>query len=385
MLPESWMFDYETLRVIWWILLGVLLAGVAVMDGFDYGIATLLPILGKTEEEKRVMINTIGPVWEGNQVWLILGAGAIFAAFPAVYALAFSGFYLAMFLVLCSLILRPVSFKFRQKVEHKKWKLVWDTGIFLSGLVPSLVFGVAVGNVLQGVPFHYDDTMRIFYDGNFWQLFNPFALLCGIISLVMLTMHGAVYLTVKADESLVIRAKTIAIICAVILIILYITAGFWVFYGLNGYRLTGVVITDGVSNPLNKTVEVVKSGLGMNFLEYKLFTLIPILVVASSLLLIILLKLARYGTAFIASALAVACVVATAGFSSFPFLIPSSNNPNSSLTIWDASSSRNTLFIMLIAAIIFVPMVLAYTSWVYNVLRGRVTKAYIKENSKGVY
>src|SRR5579863_5185627 len=165
--------SYEILRLIWWALLGVLLIGFAIMDGFDLGAAILLPFVGRTDAERRVAINTVGPVWEGNQVWLILGGGAIFAAWPPLYAVAFSGFYLAMFLVLCALILRPAGFKYRSKVSNPAWRRVWDWALFVGGLVPALIFGVAFGNVLRGVPFRFDDTLRMTYEGTLFGLLNP--------------------------------------------------------------------------------------------------------------------------------------------------------------------------------------------------------------------
>src|ERR1700751_3165148 len=167
------LFDYATLRMIWWVVLGVLLIGFATTDGFDMGVGALLPFVAKTAAARRVAINTVGPVWEGNQVWFILGGGAIFAAWPALYAVSFSGFYLAMFAILFALILRPVAFKYRSKRESARWKAGWDWALFIGGFVPSLIFGVAVGNVLQGVPFRFDDDMRIYYEGSFFALLNP--------------------------------------------------------------------------------------------------------------------------------------------------------------------------------------------------------------------
>ncbi len=187
--------DFATLRVIWWLLLGVLLIGFAVMDGFDLGVGILLPFVARTDGERRVAINSVGPVWEGNQVWLILGAGAIFAAWPAIYAVAFSGFYLAMFVVLCSLILRPVGFKYRSKLEGTRWRAFWDWMLFVGGFVPALIFGVAVGNALLGAPFVFDETLRMTYHGGFFDLLSPFALLSGLVSVAMLAMHGGTYLS----------------------------------------------------------------------------------------------------------------------------------------------------------------------------------------------
>ncbi len=188
------MISYETLRLIWWLLIGILLVGFAITDGFDLGTGILLPFAGKTDLERRVIINSIGPVWEGNQVWLILGGGAIFAAWPQLYAVSFSGFYLAMFVILVALIVRPVAFKFRSKREDPRWRARWDAALFVGGFVPALICGVAIGNVLQGVPFRFSPDMHIFYDGTFFALLNPFALLCGLVSVAMLVMHGATWL-----------------------------------------------------------------------------------------------------------------------------------------------------------------------------------------------
>jgi len=183
--------DYETLRLIWWILLGTLLIGFAIMDGFDMGVAILLPFAAKTDTQRRIAINSIGPVWEGNQVWFILGAGAIFAAWPIVYATAFSCFYGVLFLALITLIIRPVGMKFRSKVFHPVWRSIWDFGLFIAGFVPSLVFGIAFGNILQGIPFHFDESLRSFATGSLMDFFSPFTLICGLLSLSLFTMHGA--------------------------------------------------------------------------------------------------------------------------------------------------------------------------------------------------
>src|SRR5450759_4533128 len=184
------MFDYETLRIIWWLLLGVLLIGFAIMDGFDLGVAALLRVLAKTDDERRALLETIEPVWEGNQVWLILGAGAIFAAWPLLYAAAFSGFYFAMLLTLLAFIVRPVGFNFRNKIADPRWRGTWDWILTVAGLVPPLIFGVAFGNVFLGVPLHYDETLRISYAGGFFALLRPFPVLVGLVSIAMILMHG---------------------------------------------------------------------------------------------------------------------------------------------------------------------------------------------------
>ena len=365
--------DYETLRVIWWVLLGVLLIGFAVMDGFDLGSGTLLPFIAHDDRERRIVINTVGPVWEGNQVWLILGAGAIFAAWPTVYGTAFSGFYLAMFLVLCSLILRPVGFKYRSKMPGARWRANWDRLLFLGGFVPALVFGVAVGNALRGVPFRFDDTMRLDYQGGLIGLLNPYALLCGLVSVAMLVMHGATYLAAKAEEPVAGRARRIAFTAAFVLILLFVLAGIWTGSSM-GYRITSAVAHGGPSNPLAKTVEAAPEAWLANYSALPWTMLAPLLAIVGALLAAMLSRSGRRdGLAWIASAISVAGVVATAGVSMFPFILPSSLDPRSSLTVWDSSSSQLTLQVMLIAAAIFVPIIIAYTSFVYGVLRGRVT------------
>ncbi|HVO15895.1 MAG TPA: cytochrome d ubiquinol oxidase subunit II [Alphaproteobacteria bacterium] len=372
------MFDYETLRILWWVLLGVLLIGFAVMDGFDLGVAALLPIVARSDVERRVLINTVGPVWEGNQVWLILGGGAVFAAWPALYAAAFSGFYIAMFLVLCALILRPVGFKFRSKVESPRWRLAWDTALVIGGVVPALVFGVAMGNVLKGVPFEFDGELRMAYHGGFFGLLSPFALLCGLVSLAMVAMHGAVYLTNKTDGAVAARARRVVPVAALALIVLFSLAGLWVAFGLDGYAIASAPATDGPSNPLLKTVAQSSGAWLGNYGRMPLAIGVPALGYAGALLAVALTAAARPGLAFIASSLSTAGVVGTVGVSTFPFLLPSSSHPGSSLTVWDASSSRLTLLIMAGVTIIFMPVVLAYTSWVFAVLRGAVTERDIE-------
>jgi cytochrome d ubiquinol oxidase subunit II len=372
------MFDYETLRILWWVLLGVLLIGFAVMDGFDLGVAALLPIVARSDIERRVMINTVGPVWEGNQVWLIVGAGAVFAAWPALYAAAFSGFYVAMFLVLCALILRPVGFKFRSKVEGRRWRTAWDTALVIGGVVPALIFGVALGNVLRGVPFEFDGEMRMAYHGGFIGLLNPFALLCGLVSVAMVTMHGAVFLTNKTDGAVAARARRVVPIAAAALIVLFSLAGLWVAFGLDGYAITSTPATDGPANPLVKTVVRATGAWLDNYGRMPLTIAVPVLGYAGALLAVALNAAARPGLAFIASSLATAGVVGTVGVSTFPFLLPSSSHPGSSLTVWDASSSRLTLLIMAVVTVILMPVILAYTSWVFAVLRGAVTERDIE-------
>ena len=378
--------DYDILRVIWWLFLGVLLIGFAIMDGFDLGVATLLPFVARTETERRVAINTIGPVWDGNQVWLITGGGAVFAAFPPVYAASFSGFYIAMFLVLASLILRPVGFEFRNKIMDARWRTFWDYALFAGGFVPSLVFGVAFGNLLQGVPFRIDSDMRVLYEGGgLFELLNPFGIMCGLVSVAMLTTHGAVYLTVKAEGPVKERAAAYVRIGALVTVVLFILAGIWTAFGLKGYAITSAIAVDGPSNPLLKTVTQVRGQWFANFGTYKWMMLAPALATIGPLAALAFTAGRRAGLAFVTSAIGIFGIISTAGVSMFPFLMPSDIMPSASLTVWDATSSQLTLFVMLIATLIFLPIVLAYTGFVFRVLKGPVTAKQIEGNSANLY
>ncbi len=366
------MFDYEMLRLIWWALLGVLLIGFAIADGFDLGVAMLYRFIGKHDAERRVLLETIEPVWEGNQVWFILGGGAIFAAWPILYAVSFSGFYLAMLLVLLALILRPVSFAFRNKLTASHWRNGWDWGLFISGVVPSLVFGVAFGNVMVGVPFRFDDTMRMTYEGGLFDLLNPFALVCGLVSVAMMALHGAVYAALKTEAVIQARSIAVARVFAVIFVLLFTVAGIWLANDMAGYRIASVVNPNAPSNPLNKEVVITAGAWLTNYQLHPWMLLAPALAYAGAVVAWLGVR-SRSMVAFVGSSVAVAATICTAGFSVFPFLLPSSLHPASSLTVWDASSSQGTLFNMLIATVIFVPIVLVYTAWVFRVLRGKVS------------
>jgi cytochrome d ubiquinol oxidase subunit II len=372
--------DYGTLRVIWWLLLGGLLVGFAVFDGFDLGAAILLPVVGRTDIERRLLINSVGPVWEGNQVWFILGGGAAFAAWPPLYAAAFSGFYIAMFVLLLALILRPVAFKFRGKVDNAVWRTGWDWALFAGGFVPALIFGVAFGNLLQGVPFRFDDELRAHYGGHFFGLLNPFALLCGLVSVVMLATHGACYLYMKTDGELSQRTRRAGIAGAVLSFVLFAVGGLCIWLWVKGYGVAGPLDHGAPSNPLRKAVELREGAWLLNYRDMPWTVLAPSFGLAGALLAAGLLALHKPLAAFLASALSVFGIVATPGLAMFPFLLPSSSHPPASLTVWDSSSSYLTLFIMLIAVAVFLPLVLAYTAWVYRVLRGKVTPAMLDAN-----
>ena len=378
------MFDYESLRIIWWVLIGVLCIGFAITDGFDMGVGMLSPIIGKTDGERRVMINSIAPHWDGNQVWLITAGGALFAAWPLVYATVFSGFYVAMILTLASLWLRPLGFDYRSKLTDPKWRGLWDKAIFVGSFVPPLIFGVAFGNLMQGVPFEINEFMMTTYTGSFFGLLNPFALLCGVVSVLMVITQGATFLQMKTTDAIHTRARNVAAISAILMAVVFIIAGF-VSQGINGYVITSQVLPNVASDPLTKDVVRQVGALFINYHNYPVLWIAPILAVAMPLLTALCSRAERAGFAFLFSSLTVVGVVLTFGFATFPFIMPSSLDPNVSLTIWDATSSEYTLKIMTVVAFVMVPVILVYTSWCYYKMFGRLDTKYIEDNKTSLY
>jgi cytochrome d ubiquinol oxidase subunit II len=377
--------DYATLKVIWWVLIGVLLIGFALTDGFDMGAAILLPFIAKTDSERRIVINTVGATWEGNQVWFITAGGAMFAAWPLVYAASFSGFYFAMLLVLFSLFFRPVGFDYRGKRDDPRWRTAWDWALFIGGFVPTLVIGVAFGNLLQGVPFSFDTDLRVTYHGSFFALLNPFAVLCGLVSVSMLAAHGAAFVKMKTDGVIARRASIALRIASLAGVALFLIAGALVATMIGGYQIVDAAPFDTVANPLLKNV-IGAPGLWLtNYSTYPWMVAAPVVGVVGGVLALVLASSRFEKSAFMTSGLMIIGVILTAGFSMFPFIMPSSLDGRSSLTVWDSTSSQMTLQIMLIAVIVFLPIILIYTSWVYRVMRGKVTAAALEENSHSMY
>jgi cytochrome d ubiquinol oxidase subunit II len=374
-----YVFDYATLKLIWWVFVGVLLVGFAVLDGFDLGVGALLRFIGRSDEERRVMLNAIGPTWEGNQVWFITAGGATFAAWPLVYATAFSGFYAALMLTLFALFFRPVGIEYRGKVKDPRWRNAWDWGLFVGGAVPALIFGVAFGNLLLGVPFHFDSDQRVFYTGSFFGLLNPFALLAGVVSLGMLTMHGAIYVQLRTDGAVQERARRAALWCGIVFLAAFAAAGVWIATGIDAFRIVTMPPPDSAFMPLAKAVERVSGGWLANYAQYPWMLSAPVLAFGGTLLALASSRAQRAGLAFALSCLGVAGVVLTAGFALFPFIMPSSSDPKSSLTVYDAVSTRRTLQIMFWVVILFLPIVIAYTSWAYRVMRGTVTERAVRD------
>lgn len=375
--------NIEVLRIIWWLLLGILMMGFAIMDGFDLGAAALLPFVTRTDAERRVVLNAIGPVWEGNQVWILLGAGAIFAAWPFVYAVAFSGAYLAVLLLLLTMgISRPVSFKYRSKLPNEFWRRFWDWIVFIGGFSPAVICGILVGNVLMGLPFYFDDMLQVTATAKFTDLFHPFALWCGATSLAMLVMHGGLFLAIKTEDPIRSRAICYSRAAGLLMIGLFAIGGWLVAAKVTGYQVTAGADPFGYSNPLHKEVVPLVGAWVKNYTLYPAIKIVPAVGFIGALLAILLAKWGNSRVAFVCSSLSLMGVIGTVGVSMFPFLLPSSTNLSSSLLVWDASSSELTLMVMLFAVIIFLPIILLYTGWVYHAMRGKVSSVSIENNKQ---
>ncbi|OQW70076.1 MAG: cytochrome d ubiquinol oxidase subunit II [Proteobacteria bacterium ST_bin11] len=379
------MFDYETIRLIWWVFIGVVGIAFALTEGFDFGVGTLLPFIGKTDVERRVIINTVGATWEGNQVWLVLLGGAIFAIWPAVYATLFSGLYVAMLLVLFSLFFRPAAFDYRSKIEDPRWRNSWDWSLFIGSSLPPVLFGVLVGNLILGLPFHFDNDLRSFYDGSFWALLSPFALLCGVTGLLLTTFHGALFLKWRSEG--VIHERAVATINGLgpMLLLALAATTLWVFVAIDRPEITQMAATDAPSNPLNKTVIAQGATWLQHFMAYPWMWLAPIIGFMGIALAWLLGKSDSRMGAFVSSSLGIVGIALTVGFGLFPFLLISATDPRSSLTLWDGSSSHNTMLLAFWITVVFLPIVLLYTRFVYRVMWGSVTEAAVLKDSHTLY
>ncbi len=376
--------DLQFLQVFCWVLIGTTLCILAVTMGFDLGVGMLLPFVGRTDDERRVAINVIGPTWDGNQVWLIFGGGAFFACWPLVYATAFSGLYVALLLALWGLFLRPVGFEYRNKIEHSCWRGFWDWGLFVGSMTPALIFGVAFGNLLQGLPFHFDASLRSYYTGNFWGLLNPFGLLAGIISITMFVVHGSAFLQLRSQGYVQQRARFITKIGGILFIILFAVAGLWIARSIEGYRLVSVV-DQPLIHPFASLVERASGGWLDNYVQHPWMILAPSMAFLGAVIAIVASAFYRSVWAFIGSALTVIGTVSTAGLSLFPFIIPSSIQLNESLTLWNATSSYYSLATFAIAVCVFLPFVAFYTLWVYRKLWRKMDETVIQKNRHALY
>jgi cytochrome d ubiquinol oxidase subunit II len=329
------------LQTIWFALVSVLFIGYAILDGFDLGVG-VLHLFARNDHERRVHLNAIGPVWDGNEVWLLTGGGALFAAFPVVYATVFSGFYIAMMLLLAALIFRAVSIEFRSKVESPRWRNFWDRAFGVGSLLPAILFGVAFGNILRGVPI---DGQQM-WTGSFAGLLNPYAIFIGLLSLCLFTMHGALYLSMKTEGDLRARVAAWVPVSWMVTMALYVVATIATIF-VSPFLFEGVL-----KNPFS-------------------WVLIVILL-AAAMYIPVAAKGERYGRALIASSLTIACMIGLSALSLFPRLVPSITDLRNSLTVTNASSSQTTLSTMLVMALIGMPLVILYTVVIYRVFKGKV-------------
>ena len=335
--------DGGLLALIWFGLLGVLLIGYAVLDGFDLGVGMLHLVLARGDTERRLTLNSIGPLWDGNEVWLVTFGGAMFAAFPEAYATVFSGFYSAFMALLFALIFRAVSIEFRSKMTSSAWRSVWDVGFALGSFLAALLFGVAVGNVLAGVPL---DPLGE-YHGSLLQQVNPYALLVGGLTVSLFAMHGTIFLYLKTEGELQQRAHH------------------WVWHTFGVFLVFYIFTTMYTLVNVPHAIE--------NLERFPLLWLVPILNVLAIANIPRAIYLGRAAYAFLSSIATIAAMIALLGVALFPNILRSNPNPEYSLTIFNASSSAQTLTIMLIIAFIGMPMVLTYTAVVYWTFRGKVT------------
>ncbi|WP_298290071.1 cytochrome d ubiquinol oxidase subunit II [Thiomonas sp.] len=371
---------YFYLQLLWWLLLGILFVGLGTMVGMDMGVGTLLRFIGKTDTERRVMLNAIGPHWDGNQVWFILGGGAIFAAYPLIYATSFSGLYVVILLLLWSMIVRPLGFEYRSKIASPAWRNAWDWTLLLSGALPMIIFGAAMGNMLMGVPFHFQWDLRSVYTGSFISLFNPFSVLAGLLSLSLSVYMGAVMMMGRAPEPVAGRARTAASYAALAAIVLFAVLGVWVSM-VNGYKIVNFPGAGVPQTPLQQTVEVVPGGWMSNYKNYPILWAVPLLGFAGMFFGWLSVRANKHTLAWWLGAVMWIGVIGTIGVSMFPFLMPSSSNPSQSLTLWNAISSETTLLWMTGWALVFVPIIFWYTSWAFYVMRGKVDPNEVEHDS----
>ncbi|KFN20497.1 cytochrome d ubiquinol oxidase subunit II [Aeromonas bestiarum] len=378
--------DYATLKLIWWGLVLFMMVGFIVMDGFDLGIAMLLPVVSKEDEDRRLVINSVGPVWEGNQVWLIAGAGALFAAWPLVYAAAFSALYVPMIVLLLGLFLRPVGFDYRSKLADPVWRRWWDRALVAGGLVPTLVLSAAIALVMQGLPFRFDSALRLHYGAFDFHWGWLVSVVATGVSLLLL--HGASFLQAKVEGTPALRARGLAILLAPLVTLCYLLAG-WHLLDLPGYQLTGLAgqpfDPNAAISPLMKGVIPQSSGWLGNYFDYPLLWLAPLVGALAPLASGIAAWLEKGRLALLASGLTCAAMLCSVAIALFPFVLPSSLDAGSSLTLWDGTSSYKTLAIMFGIVLVLMPINLGYTGWVYRVVRGKLDRARIKRDSHQLY
>lgn len=386
--------DYETLKVIWWFLVGAVLVIYTVTAGFDFGVTLLLPFMNRkktfaeNDVERRILLNTIAPTWDGNQTWIVFGGGAIFVVWPIVYASTFSGLYALMLFILWSFFFRPPGFDYRGKLHSAAWRKMWDWGLFISAFFPAMAFGIGMANLFLGLPISFDPiSMRSFYDGNFLQLLNPFGVLGGLASLFMILMHGTAYLNRRTMGDLQAHIRHLHRTFCVVFLILVTLIGVMLVYHVNGYQLVSQS-ANPTAHPFDMVIAQSKGGWFASFAQHPWKWIPVVLTYVGVLISLATLKRGRGYMAFAGSAIAIAGTIFTVGCNLFPFVIPSSVNPSQSLTVWNATSSQYTLTGMFYICLIFLVVIFAYKFWGYaHVWRAKhyLEEKDVQENTHTFY
>jgi cytochrome d ubiquinol oxidase subunit II len=376
------MFDYDSLRMIWWLFLGLLLAGFAALDGIVLGLGAIFRFVAQTEPERRALVGVIKPAWDFNQLWLILGAGATFVAWPRLYTASFSALCFAFWAVLFASISRPTGFGSRNSIVASQWRNAWAWALCFGGIVPALLLSIAFGNLFLGIRFHFNDAQQIIHPGKFLDLLTPFTLLCGVMSLSMMVLHGACYAAKRIDEPAARRARRAGIAAAGIFVIAFITAGLFVIFSLEGYRELGGIDPPGPLNPAKHAVWLSPGAWLDNYIKWPLMWGAPLTALLAAQFSCWLLLLRWTRAAFAVSCLVSVGTIFTAGFAMFPFLMPSSDIARHSLTVWDASSSEHVLRILTAGAAL-VPLALAGVAWGLLALRKRGTLQTLSAQTRG--
>jgi cytochrome d ubiquinol oxidase subunit II len=379
------MLEINTLKLVWWLIITLLIIGFVLTDGFTLGALILLPWVGKTDDERRVVLNAVGATWEGNQTWLVTAAAATFAAWPLVYAVSFSGLYFAMLLALFGLFLRPVGFDYRSKLVNPRWRAAWDWALFAGGLVPTLVFGLLLGNLFVGLPFRLDEDLRSVYRGGFLDLFHPFAIVVALAATVLCALHGGAYLQLRVQDALLQRIVCKTVGLAGVLTLLLFGCAAWLCSSLPGLRIVSGGGLLPLSADMTSRIVAVPAGWADNYAHTPALLGLPLAALLAIAATAALTKAGHRRLAFCSSACAVISVLLSAGVALFPFVLPSSLMPAASQTLWSASSSPKTLQIMLWVVLLFVPLILFYTGWVYRVLRGPITVELVQASAKQLY
>jgi cytochrome d ubiquinol oxidase subunit II len=365
------MIDYAVLKIVWWMLIGLVLMLYGTTAGYDLGITIILPFL-KKESHKRLVLNISGPTWDGNQTWIVFAGGGLFVVWPVAYALSFSGFYAAILMILWPFFLRPLGYDYRGKIDSSKWRRFWDWGLFVSSFLPVFIFGVAFGNLLQGVPFYFDPkTMQQYYTGNFATLMNPFGILCGLVSAAMIIMHGAAWIARRGRSELQAKARSIQFVFAWLTLVLFVIAGFWLMTRVAGYTLVSQPI-EPTEDPLNN---VVTRGLGVWTAGYSgnPWKYYPIVIAFIALIsTLVFNRVRQFHLAFWSSVFSVAGIIGTAGATLFPFLIPSSTHLAQSLTVWNAASSQYALNTMFYVGAALLVIILIYKLFAFKAAWGKI-------------